>query len=764
MTAEENKLIISLETIYGDMDTIAGGKAANLSRLLRAGYKVPQGFCITSNAYRLVVNATDIVKRIEIELGRKPLDKMRWEEVWDAALRIRSMFLNCEIPNSIGQAVEEACTKMLKDRTLVVRSSAIGEDSTGLSYAGLHESVVGVSGFGSLMQAVKIVWASLWSDAALLYRREMSLDPRSSAMAVVVQEFAPGGPSGVAFGRDPREPQSECALFEAVPGENSDLVDGIVDPDRWKIVRDSGDTKEWKRGMRDDDQDNAPILDDEDLRLLLKIVLAIESMFGWEADMEWTGRKNDLTVLQARPITSLRSTNNDDERQWYMSLRPNSRRLKELARRVTNELIPRLEMEGKEFAEENLDILSDNQLAASIRKRLDSVREWKKTYVDDFIPLAHGVRQLGIYYNNAVNPEDPYEFMGLLRQEDMLASQRNSRIASLAEMVRTDSALKKHLTNYDEKIHSGSDLTWMSLTDEMREAGVGQKFLDEMDELLRSDVDVVYQGKRLAEQPEVFIHTVLELAGVQPVEKSDTMDYEPNQIVDEDLERKLLDSVGKARRTEALEVLELGRLSWRLRDDDNILVGRIESQLIRALEVAAERLRKRGQLSEYNQLNDRVSLILAEALVYPPDNPIELPEQSEVKADERSRKGVKARQIIGQPAGPGVATGQAVIVSKAEDSLNFKAGNALVCDAIQPTMTHIVPLACAIVERRGGMLIHGAIIARELGIPCVNGVAEATEQIVAGELVTVDGYLGIVTIGPPEFHTETARKDLSMNG
>jgi pyruvate,water dikinase len=71
-------------------------------------------------------------------------------------------------------------------------------------------------------------------------------------------------------------------------------------------------------------------------------------------------------------------------------------------------------------------------------------------------------------------------------------------------------------------------------------------------------------------------------------------------------------------------------------------------------------------------------------------------------------------------------------------------------------MSHVVPLAAAIVERRGGMLIHGAIIARELGIPCVNGVSDAILSIADGEIVTVDGYLGIVTIGPPEFDRETA--------
>ncbi|WP_416182789.1 PEP-utilizing enzyme [Methanosarcina sp.] len=70
----------------------------------------------------------------------------------------------------------------------------------------------------------------------------------------------------------------------------------------------------------------------------------------------------------------------------------------------------------------------------------------------------------------------------------------------------------------------------------------------------------------------------------------------------------------------------------------------------------------------------------------------------------------------------------------------------LVCDAIDPNMTFIVPLCSAIVERRGGMLIHGTIIAREYGIPCVTGVPDATELIKNGNYLAVDGYLGIIMV------------------
>ena len=69
-------------------------------------------------------------------------------------------------------------------------------------------------------------------------------------------------------------------------------------------------------------------------------------------------------------------------------------------------------------------------------------------------------------------------------------------------------------------------------------------------------------------------------------------------------------------------------------------------------------------------------------------------------------------------------------------------------------MTHLVPLAAEVVERRGGMLIHGAIIARELGVPCVNGIVDVMELLADGDFVTVDGHLGIVTVRPPEFNLE----------
>ena len=70
----------------------------------------------------------------------------------------------------------------------------------------------------------------------------------------------------------------------------------------------------------------------------------------------------------------------------------------------------------------------------------------------------------------------------------------------------------------------------------------------------------------------------------------------------------------------------------------------------------------------------------------------------------------------------------------------------MVCEAIDPSMTFVLPLAAAVVEQRGGMLIHGAIVAREYGLPCVTGVPKAIAMISTGTIVQVDGFLGIVTL------------------
>ncbi len=743
----DERYVISLSEAADVEESRIGGKSRKLAQAVRAGLAVPRGFCIAAEAYEAFLFQTRLEEIVAAEVGRKPLDSMRWEEIWDAALRIRSAFLRTSIPPGLVESIR-AGLKFLTPRVpLAVRSSAPGEDSGRSSFAGLHESVVGVLGEAAVLDAVRQVWASLWSDAALLYRKELNLDPKKSRMAVLVQEMTLEECSGVAFGRDPRNLQEDLAIIEAVPGECGGLVDGSVDPDRWTIRRSAGEILDWRRGERE--PGSRPLLEERDLKALLVLLDTVEALFRWSPDVEWTGRAERLTLLQARPITTAGEPEEGDERAWYLTLRPGAKRLHDLAIRVSEELIPRLEADGERFAAESLDDLDDAALAEAVAARWNALAEWMKVYWDEFIPFAHGVRALARYYNDAVHPDDPYEFVGLLKGERMLASRRNRALASLAARLRGNAALEGHVRELVADLaEKGSEAKLESLDT----VGGGAEFVRELQGVLREYFDIAYGSRRLSERLDLILPGVLEMIDSPAAAALASEEHASDGV--SLLEERLFDAVGPSRRDEALDMLRIGRLSWRLRDDDNLLVSRIESQLLRAASAAMRRLEKAGRLVGKAEVTKKIVPDLIDALRNGTTLEVETPEESSPVEEAFRDANEKPRQLVGQPAAPGMATGRARRIRGPESIAAFQAGEILVCDAIQPMMTHLVPLAAGIVERRGGMLIHGAIIARELGIPCVNGIPDAVNRVSDAETLTVDGYLGIVTVGPPEFELE----------
>ena len=753
MDTRQRFVIPLVEVKEGD-EPLVGGKATRLAALVRAGFSVPGGFCLTIKAYQRFVRDAHLRDVIGMELGRKVFGDMRWEEIWDAALRIRSAFSGAIVPEEIASAVADAMRGFPEQTCWAVRSTAPGEDSSQRSFAGLHESYLGVTGFAAVLNAVRLVWASLWSDAAMLYRRELALDPVKSSMAVLLQPMRHEPVSGVAFGRDPREPQADNALVEAVPGLCSTLVDGELDPDRWKLRRFTGEVLDYHPGHRENDQSDVPLLKKPHLISLVRALGDIEALFGWPPDVEWTGRGKDLTLLQARPITTVAADPND-KRDWYLTLRPGDRSLRTLRHRVADQLIPEIEALGKSLASEPVDDYSDEQLATSLDERLAAVRHWRQIYWDEFIPFAHGVRRLAVYYNDAVGPEDPYEFVGLLQSESLLAIRRNAAIAALADEVRCNAALRTFLTSALAEGGYDRETWWIELLEQLQRFPDRGGFADRLAALLAEYLDVAYGAERLSDRPELILHSILELAQPAAAESlRSTVSMRASASV---LEERLMQAVGPNRHQEAREVLDTGRISWRLRDNDNLLLARVESQLLRAVRVAAQRLKRAGRLEQTAVVDENATEALIEALRKASGGVVMLPAVEEsLKPTTTTASKETPRQLVGQPAAPGLQTGRVRRVRTAEDLGRFQAGEVLVCDAIQPMMTHLVPLARAVVERRGGMLIHGAIIARELGIPCVNGVAGTIDLLHDGDIVTVDGYLGIVTVGPPELDLELA--------
>nr|MEE4267224.1 PEP/pyruvate-binding domain-containing protein [Candidatus Krumholzibacteria bacterium] len=737
-------VIVPLERAGQYSEAFVGGKARTLGRLLEAGYPVPRGFCIQVEAYQEFLAVTGLRATIAMELGRKSFADMRWEEIWDAALRIRAAFLKHPLPAELAAEIRSAYADLAPDLA-AVRSSAPGEDSAGRSFAGLHESVIGIADVDSLLDAVRIVWASLWSDAALLYRKELDLDVTRSRMAVVVQEFIAAPVSGVAFGMDPLNPMEDREVIEAVPGFCEGLVSGAVDPDRWLLKRSTGEPISWTPG-KNTGSEGRPVLPPEDVQDVHRTLRRVGHFLGYEPDLEWTKLPHELIVLQARPITL--GADDDPERAWYLTLRPGAASLHELCERVTTDLIPALKAEGARLAEDHLSELSDADLADALANRQEIHERWKGIYRDEFIPFAHGVRRLGMYYNDAVRPLDPYEFVGLLEHQTMIATERNAALKNLARMLRNDPVLTCQLQELASAGEMTSRQAWQKEAGRLVSTASSGEFCQKFAFFLDEYLDLTFKSESMDDRPDLVLNILLQLA-------SGEEETSPESTGPIDLEEKLLVAVGSDRQEEAREVLRVGRLSWQLRDDDNILMGALQNQLQRALNLAAERLQASGRLAGAIKLKaDSVPIIL-EALRNSRGGAVSLPTPEPASPGASSGlEGEAPRQLIGQPAARGVASGQVRIVQDPADFSSFQRGEVMVCDAIQPTMTHLVTLASAIIERRGGMLIHGAIIARELGVPCVNGVSGATGILKNGDLVTVDGHLGIVTVGPPEFDLE----------
>ena len=149
----------------------------------------------------------------------KKFKELRWEEIWDCATRIRNIFLKKQIPEPLNSYLSEKITSRFSGKTLAVRSSAPDEDASGSSFAGLHESFVNVRGTASILDHIRRVWASLWSDAALLYRQEIGLDIETSAMAVVLQETVIGNRSGVVFTQNPND-ETQMIIDKVLAGED----------------------------------------------------------------------------------------------------------------------------------------------------------------------------------------------------------------------------------------------------------------------------------------------------------------------------------------------------------------------------------------------------------------------------------------------------------------------------------------------------------------------------------------------------------------
>lgn len=270
---------------------IAGGKGANLGELLRAGFSVPDGFVVTTEAYRSATAALAAPSRMAV-----------------AAI---------EVPAAVVSSIRTAYER-LGAGPVAVRSSATAEDLPGAAFAGQQDTYLGVVGAQAVIDAVRDCWASLWSERAIAYRARLDIPEDAVAIAVVVQRMVAADWAGVMFTADPVTGDRDLVVIDSSVGLGESVVSGSVTPDH-AVVAPNGRIVSRRPGRYEsivralDGGGTETIEGGADIAPLAEAVLVrvaetgrrIASHFGSPQDIEWALTGADLHITQARPMTAL---------------------------------------------------------------------------------------------------------------------------------------------------------------------------------------------------------------------------------------------------------------------------------------------------------------------------------------------------------------------------------------------------------------------------------------------------------------------------
>jgi len=276
-----------------------GGKGASLNRLARAGFRIPPGFCLTTDAFAAQLEGLPgavVLRSDPAGLADEPTRTA----LTDAML---AGPLTESVAAALAAPLARLCGASLSapdaPARLAVRSSAVAEDGAGASFAGLHDTELGLTA-DDVTQAVLRCWASLWSARAVAYRARRGMPADGGAMAVVIQALVPAEAAAVAFTRHPVTGRSDRVLINAVPGLGEAMVSGTVTPDTIVVDKASGAVVEYTLG----DPQTGRALRDDVLDELVHLCLAVESAFGAAVYIEAAHAHKGWYLLQARPITT----------------------------------------------------------------------------------------------------------------------------------------------------------------------------------------------------------------------------------------------------------------------------------------------------------------------------------------------------------------------------------------------------------------------------------------------------------------------------
>ncbi|MEM4707803.1 MAG: phosphoenolpyruvate synthase [Candidatus Anstonellales archaeon] len=312
---------------------IAGGKGANLGEMTSAGFPIPPGFVVTSNAYfkHLEYNQlTNLIKDILVDLDVNDTKMLE-----SASQRIKELIMSGEVPpdvrKEIVEAYKELCKREGKPTYVAVRSSATAEDLPEASFAGQQKTLLNVIGEGDVVEAVKEDWASLFEPRAIFYRAQKGFDHMRVGLAAVVQKMVESTASGVMFTVDPISEDESILTIEAGYGLGEYIVSGTITPDTYRVNKNTLEiiskdiSTQTKKLIRvGDKNESVPVekdkqksqkITDEQIKTIAKYGIQVEKYYDFPQDIEWAMEGDKFYITQARPITTLKGKGKEKKKE-----------------------------------------------------------------------------------------------------------------------------------------------------------------------------------------------------------------------------------------------------------------------------------------------------------------------------------------------------------------------------------------------------------------------------------------------------------------
>jgi len=333
---------------FSDIDKdsvkVAGGKGANLAEIYNLKLPVPAGFVITTQGFDHFLMYTEIEHKIKEIIDSVDVDDT--SDLEKKSIQIQELIEKQEMPKDLKNVIIESYglldenMGMLRDSAskapeamkilkrslepsfVAVRSSSTAEDLGEASFAGQQESYVNIKGNANLIEAVKKVFASLYTARAVYYRKKKGFGKVDISIAVIVQKMVDSDKSGVIFSKNPVD-YSDDIIIEAVWGLGDGIVSGSIKPDRYVVdrnfetkkltvtdkkvafVRDSGG--DFKTVQLTPSMSSRQVLENSEIKKLAQFALKLEEHYGKPQDIEFAISGHEIFLLQTRPITTLKN-------------------------------------------------------------------------------------------------------------------------------------------------------------------------------------------------------------------------------------------------------------------------------------------------------------------------------------------------------------------------------------------------------------------------------------------------------------------------